>query len=262
MSWIISHNSRDLFYSEKIRRDVLDWRIDPLAWGDGRFDSISIGLIEFRLSATPARLVHCNTTRCLHSWPIMRAVHAIMKMFQLTHGGAMVDCSVSLAYRQRDVENETMATKVCDKTIGDASVRFAFTNGKVLECEFVALPPAIERACVLHGISARVGDTYANAASHPDPVEWAYQTACATWQAMCGGEWSQRRDSPALAEALSRASGRTIDEAIAAIATLDDATKKKLAKTPAIKLALAQIAVERAQAKLGSEAAIDIETLI
>lgn len=156
-----------------------------------------------------------------------------------------------------------MATKVCDKAIVARSVRFEFANGEVLMCDLNDLTEEMRDRSALHGISARVGDSFAGAAKESDPVAWAYEQAKATWRAMQGGDWSVRRsEGSILAEALARVTVRTLEEAVAAIAKLDDEAKKKLAKAPSIKLAVAQIALERATKAAEASSDGDVEDLL
>lgn len=141
-----------------------------------------------------------------------------------------------------------MAQKICDKTLQADGVRLSFANGKVLQCNIADLPAPMQRAALLHGISARVGDSFAGAAKQSDPVGWAYDVACEVWNAMTKGDWSTRESTGGvLAEALAIASGKPLDACQAVIAKLDDEMKAKLRKQPKIKLALASIALERAK---------------
>lgn len=145
-----------------------------------------------------------------------------------------------------------MATKVCDKTfVGDSggfhAVEFVFTNGKKLVCDSRDLPANMQAYAMCHGISARVGDSFAGAAKQDDPVGWAYDTACEVWHAMVGGEWSHREATGGvLAQALAMVSGKPLETCQQVVGALDEERRAKLRKQPKIKLALAKIAVDRA----------------
>lgn len=148
-----------------------------------------------------------------------------------------------------------MATKVCEKSQSIGGVTFAFANGKTLQCRIADLPQAMRDQALKHGISARVGDSFAGAAKQPHPVDWAYDTACEVWNAMCKGEWSTRESTGGvLAEALAMVTKRELGDCQAVLAKLDDEKKAALKRQPKIKLALAAIALEKAKvAAAGTE---------
>lgn len=144
-----------------------------------------------------------------------------------------------------------MATRnsLCKKTVDvDAgTVTFEFTNDETVVFELSSLDEAGLKRAALHGISQKGGDSYAGIKSADD----AQKSLVATLEAVEKGEWNTRTPGEprigVLVMALARAAGKTEEEAKAVIESLDDDTKKALAKDPAIKKAKAEIALEKAQ---------------
>ena len=163
-----------------------------------------------------------------------------------------------------------MATngKVARKRIDGDIVTFTFANGKVLACDVSTLATDIYARAVAHGIAQKVGDAFANSKElgGSDPVEWAYRRACEVWAILTDAEaprWNDERESSDgnLPAALARVTGRPLADCIAAVAKLDDEKKKALRATPKVKIALAEMAVERAKTK-SAQAADDLDESI
>ena len=94
----------------------------------------------------------------------------------------------------------------------------------------------------MHGLSQKVGDSYASAES----VTEAAESARAQWDGLLGGEWATRSGGGILAEALSRATGKELAECVDAVRRLDDKQKRKLSGDARILTAIAEIRKERA----------------
>lgn len=135
--------------------------------------------------------------------------------------------------------------KVASKTVGDNLVRFQFANGKTIVCHVGDLGTDIIDRLALHGIAQKVGDAYASATS----VDEAYANAMEVWKNLQNGLWATRATGGKIIEAMSRATGKTMDECLEAYNRLDDEGKKNLKKHPAIKKAMAEIDAERAAAQ-------------
>ena len=143
-----------------------------------------------------------------------------------------------------------MATRnsLCKKTVDveAGTVTFEFTNDQTVVFDLATLDEAGMKRAALHGISQKGGDSYAGLKS----ADEAQKSLVATLEAVEKGEWNTRTPGEprigVLVQALARAAGKTEEEAQAVVDSLDEETKKALAKDPAIKKAKAEIALEKA----------------
>jgi hypothetical protein len=106
----------------------------------------------------------------------------------------------------------------------------------------------------VHGGSQKIGDSYAQAASTSDPLAFAKSAVRDMIAQLYKGEWrSTVEGAPRvneLAVAISRATGESLEDAVALVAELDDAGKKEWRNKAKIKVELAKIALEKQTAKL------------
>ena len=115
------------------------------------------------------------------------------------------------------------------------------------------LPESVVTRLAVHGISQKVGDSYASAASVEDmtPLAYAKKQIAETIQQLRGGEWrvtvAGGPKATLLARALARVTGRTLEESISAVENLNDEQKKAYRKDPRIVAASAEIKLEDAQ---------------
>ena len=132
--------------------------------------------------------------------------------------------------------------KIADRDQNTTAAVFMFANGKRLECEYDRLSDDMKRKVGIWGINHKVGDGFSSAQT----VDEAYDMASAVWDGLLNGDWTVRTTGGILAEALSRASGETLEACREVIKAMDDKAKRKLAKNPAILAAQAEILKERA----------------
>lgn len=144
--------------------------------------------------------------------------------------------------------------KIAKKTVADTFVSFAFANGHVLTCDVDDLNDDITARLALHGMSQKIGDSYASSES----VDAAIAAATEVWENLKKGIWATRATGGKLAAALSRATGKPIEDCIGKLATMDDKAKAGLRKHPDIKRALAEIELEAAEK--AAKAATDADT--
>lgn len=140
-------------------------------------------------------------------------------------------------------------TKLCKKVISDSfnTVGFQFTNGKNLFCHVHDIPEALIPRALCHFISAKVGDSYAGAQT---PAE-AYEAASEVWDAILRGDWSTARESTGgiIIEALSRLTGKPVEEVKEGWDAMEEAKQKIVAKDPRVNEMVKTIQLERAKAK-------------
>ena len=136
--------------------------------------------------------------------------------------------------------------KVAKKSTGETSVTFGFVNGKKLVCDISELSDDIIKRLAVHGLSQKVGDSYAGAES----VDQAVANATETWNNLVSDLWAVGRQTGGkLAQALATIAGVTLEEAIKTLAEMDDEKKKELRKHPKIKAEIAKMDLAAAQAQ-------------
>lgn len=138
--------------------------------------------------------------------------------------------------------------KKAKKEINGTNLIISFANDKQLVVAFAELPDDIKTQLAMHGLSQKVGDSYASAETVEDAVSAATRVA----EDLKAGNWSVRRageGSPRttlLAEALARLAGRSIEEAMEVLNDLSEEDQKKLRQDPGVKKVMAEIKLERA----------------
>lgn len=137
--------------------------------------------------------------------------------------------------------------KICKKLTADKAVTFEFANDTSIVARLDDLPEDIVRRLAVHGLSQKIGDSYASASNVAEAIERAQDTL----DMLVGGDWSVGRESTGgiLAEALARATGQELDECQRLLKGMDEDAKKELKKHDSIAAALAAITSERAAAK-------------
>lgn len=145
------------------------------------------------------------------------------------------------------------AKKVVDLEAGN--IRFDFANGESIVVNPAEYDSAIQKQGLLHGISQKIGDSYASA----ETAEEAYAAAKAVVAGLIEGKWTTRTVGESsggsvtmLVEALYRVTksdGRSMEACAELIGEMDDAQVEGLKKLPPIAAALDSIRAERALAK-------------
>jgi hypothetical protein len=135
-----------------------------------------------------------------------------------------------------------MAKVATKKFAGDVLV-VSFSDGAVLECDSAKLSESIRHRLMLHGLSQKVGDSYASA----DSIAEARANAETIWTGLERAEWGTRIAGGSLAEALARATGKPVLDCIRVLGGMDDKQKRDLRKHPGVLKALAEIEAERAE---------------
>lgn len=140
--------------------------------------------------------------------------------------------------------------KKATKKVTDTGVEILFESGEVVAVELSALAPEIVTKLALHGLSQKIGDSYAGA-----ELNEAHELAGSVVERLTAGEWTQAREGGGvsrvsmLVEALAAATGKTSDEALEVVKGMSEDQRKELKKHPAIAKEMATIAAERAVAK-------------
>lgn len=127
-----------------------------------------------------------------------------------------------------------------------SGVRFVFANGAEMVAKLADFSDEIKTRLAVHGLSQKLGDSYASA----EDVKQAYDWAKETLSTLLEGKWSTRTagnsgpKTTLLARAIARVSKQPLDSIIEKLATLDEDTVKALRANDDIKLAISEIKVE------------------
>lgn len=135
--------------------------------------------------------------------------------------------------------------KIAKKSVVGNSLTIEFANGVTKTYDVTKIPTDVQDQLMMHGLSQKVGDSYASA----ETVEDAIEAAEDVFHNLVSGQWNAKGGGTGgiLAEALAAAQGVSLEEAKAVVLALDDKAKTELRKHPAIKLAIAKIQLARAE---------------
>lgn len=135
------------------------------------------------------------------------------------------------------------------------SIAFTFDDGSVQTCELGKVPAALHVRIMLHGLSQKIGDSYANAAKAENPLTFAKESAAETIAQIYAGEWNAARTGGGgkrvslFAQALARITGKSVDEADAFEESLDETQLKAWKAKEKVRQMMAIITAERAAAR-------------
>lgn len=148
-----------------------------------------------------------------------------------------------------------VATKDTDAETGTLDV--AFSTGETLQVALADLPENIRLELALHGLSQKVGDSYASVKG--DAVA-AYAAAKKVIEQLLAGEWRTARAAgegksrvSELAEAIARLKNVEVSVAAAAVAKAPEETLKLWRSNAKIKAIIAEIRAEKAAARLAKD---------
>lgn len=153
-----------------------------------------------------------------------------------------------------------------------AGVAILFPDNAKASLMLSDLDEATITRLAVHGLSQKLGDSYAGAAKDENPLGFAKRRVSEVIEQLKAGEWRVTTESgpqvTLLAKALARATGQTVEAAVQVLsdqqAKLDNEETKKadnpwkqwraeLQAQPAIKKAMADIKLEEAQAAAQKE---------
>jgi len=150
-----------------------------------------------------------------------------------------------------DEKGNLKTIKFAEKSIDNGALTIAFGDGKTVSVSLDDLSEEIVRDLALHGLSQKVGDSYASAKGD---YGFALTAATKVIDQLKAGEWKAARGTGEskprigeLAQAVARIKKITETEALALIEKLSEEDKKAVRNHPGIKLAIQQIRTEKAQ---------------
>lgn len=142
--------------------------------------------------------------------------------------------------------------KIAKKVLGTDGVDFEFTNGETLTANLGMLPEDIITRLAVHGLSQKIGDSYASANEKGWSVDECRDQALSVYNSLMDGNWASSGGSGTniLAEAVARITGLDVDECAAKVRGMTDEERKELAKRADVKAVVLDIKAERAKAKV------------
>ena len=134
--------------------------------------------------------------------------------------------------------------KIAKKDVLEDRVVFNFADGTILDCCISEVSKEMLITLAVHGLSQKVGDEYAGAGS----IIEAHMKASGLWESIKAGVFNpggNRGNGGKIVEALARATGRGVAEALEAWRDMEPEAQKAMRKHPQIVKALAEMEVER-----------------
>ena len=146
---------------------------------------------------------------------------------------------------------EDKKVKFCNKEydLDTGLVEFQFGNGKTLSCDSNKIPEETRKQLMLHGISQKVGDSFAGVKGN---YAEGMQNAQDTIDQLYAGVWKAAREDDArprlaeLAEAIARIKQVPLEAATAAVEKGSDEQRKSWRSNAKVKAVIAQIRAEKA----------------
>jgi hypothetical protein len=142
---------------------------------------------------------------------------------------------------------------------GDAApgVVISFPDETRLEAVLASLPADVVTRLAVHGLSQKLGDSYANAAKQPNPLAWAKEAAKETLDQLLAGTWrvAAAAGEPRvtqLARAVARAFGISVEAAVETFTDKEEELSEEDYKT-FVKTVKADAKVKKALADIRAE---------
>jgi hypothetical protein len=139
------------------------------------------------------------------------------------------------------------------------TITFAFEDNTSQVFDISKVKDAVKLRAMFHGFSQKIGDSYAGAGKDANPLKFAKEAVKETIAQLYAGDWRATSEGGPrvtdLALALSMLSGKTIEESVAFVDTLDDDQKKVWRSKAKVKAKLAEIAAKKAAERAAKLAA-------
>jgi len=136
--------------------------------------------------------------------------------------------------------------KIAKKSKTDFGVLFQFADASntVMNCPLEDLNEAMIRQLAIHGLSQKIGDSYASA----DTVSEAIVSAKSVWENLKKGDFNARAQGTGgvVVEALARLKGIAVEDAMEAWNAADEEQQAAIRKNPRVKAMVDVIKGERA----------------
>ena len=157
-----------------------------------------------------------------------------------------------------------MTKKAIDTAAG--TLTFTFDDGEAIVFSVSDVSDKIRNYAMFHGFSQKLGDSYASASKAENPLAWAKQTLRDTIAQLREGDWRAPAGEGGprvtdLATAIARITGKSIEEAVAFVDSLDEDQLAVYRAKAKVKAMMAVIRAEKAaeRARKATEAAAGAE---
>lgn len=146
---------------------------------------------------------------------------------------------------------------IAKKVIVGNTLTFQWADETTTEVDLDSFQDHIDLYARNHGFSQKLGDSYSGAKS----VAEAKAKLIDTLAALEAGDWNRKGGSTGgvWVEALARAAGKSIEEALAKWDSLDDDARKAIKAHPEVAKAKAAIDFERAKAKADAAPTVSLD---
>lgn len=145
-----------------------------------------------------------------------------------------------------------MATKIAKKSIVGRVLTISFAHGKTLDVKVDDFSDAMKEKLMMHGLSAKVGDSY----SDDKTPTAAMETATAEVAKLKRDVWAERGTGLVI-EAIAKVKKITVKEAEKLWEAADDDKREAIKKHQAVRDWVTTIRGERAKAKLSEDVTVD-----
>lgn len=154
----------------------------------------------------------------------------------------------------------SIASKVLD--FEDKAVEFTFKDKTPIAVKLEDFSPEVQLHFALHGMSQKLGDAYSSAKGDVEVALTAFnacleQLKAGDWRA-ARGEGDAKPRTTELAAAVARIKGVAVEDAVKALAAMDDDGRKALRSNDRVKATITLLRAEKAQAKLDKMGDTDI----
>lgn len=129
-------------------------------------------------------------------------------------------------------------------------------GGEAITANLSELPDEMIRQLALHGLSQKLGDSYAGAGQEESPAAVVEANVTSLLDQLKQGVWSSRSGGGGggarvtiLAEAIHRVTGKELDECVRVVGEMEKDAKAEWRKHPQIAKAISEIRAEREQEK-------------
>lgn len=156
----------------------------------------------------------------------------------------------------------TPAGEVSSATAAATALEFRFADGTVRRVSQDAFTsPAILEAALWHGLSQKLGDSFASSLTTSDAIE-AFDNVLEQLQS---GNWNTKAEGGGLrrlAKAVAVVQNISVDAALERFTKMDKETLDKVRKHPAVKAEMAKQAAARAEARVQGVDTEDLDNLL
>lgn len=152
--------------------------------------------------------------------------------------------------------------QIAKKVIEGTTLTFEWADESDTSYDLSMYPPEIVEMLATHGLKQKLGDSYSGATNNGWDIDRCKAEVADVSASLVGGDWNRKGGGGSSGgiwvEALARATGETVEAALEAWNEMDDEVRTETKKHPQVKLAKAEIDMERAKAKAAAAPTISL----